>query len=59
LSIRGFVLNIEPLVAPALDGVGELKIKIAGFWTHTDANITYIVNGVFRVVAVEVENAFP
>jgi hypothetical protein len=59
LSIRGFVLDVEPFLAPALDGVGKLQIKIAGFWSNTDTDTTYIVDGVLRVVAAEVEDTFP
>jgi hypothetical protein len=42
-----------------LGGVGEVQVKIFGFWPNTDANTTYIVDGVLRVVAAEVENALP
>ena len=59
LRIRRFVLDVEPFLAPALDGVGEFQVKISGFWPNTDANTTYIVDGVLRVVAAEVENALP
>jgi hypothetical protein len=42
-----------------LDGIGEFEIKITGLRAHTDANTTYIVDGVLRVVAAVVENVFP
>jgi hypothetical protein len=42
-----------------LDGIGEFEIKITGLRAHTDANTTYIVDDVPRVVAVKVEYAFP
>jgi hypothetical protein len=42
-----------------LDGVSEFHVKVSGFWPDTDANTTYIVDGVLRVVAVEVKYAFP
>jgi hypothetical protein len=59
LGIRRFILDVEPLLVPALDGVDKFYIKIAGFRTYTNINATYIVNGVIRVVAVEVKNTFP
>jgi hypothetical protein len=42
-----------------LDGVGELHIKISGFRADTDANATYVVDDILRVVAPEVKDAFP
>jgi hypothetical protein len=42
-----------------LDGVSELHIKISDLWLDADAHTTYVVDGVFRVVAEEVKDAFP
>jgi hypothetical protein len=55
LGIRRFILNIEPLLALALDGVGKLQVKISDFWPNANANTNYIVDGVLRVVAAEVK----
>jgi hypothetical protein len=55
LSIRGLILDIDPLFAPALDEVGELPVKISDFWPDANTNTTYIVDGVLRVVAAEVK----
>jgi hypothetical protein len=59
LSIRRFILDVKPLPTPALDGVGELHIKIADLWTNADAHTTYIVDGVLQVVVAEVKDALP
>jgi hypothetical protein len=59
LGSRRFVLYVEPLLAPALDGVSKLHIKVSDFWPDADANPTYVVDGVLRVVAAEVKDAFP
>jgi hypothetical protein len=42
-----------------LDGVGEFNVKIIYVEMDADANATYIVDDVPRVVAPEIENAFP
>jgi hypothetical protein len=47
LGIRRLVLDIKPLPAPALDGVGELHIKIVDIGTNTDAYATYVVDDIF------------
>jgi metal-sulfur cluster biosynthetic enzyme len=59
LGIRRLVLEVKPLPAPALDRVGEFHIKVSDFGMSTDADTTYVVDDVFRVVAAEVEDAFP
>jgi hypothetical protein len=59
LGSRRFILDLKPLLAPALDGVGELHIKVSEFWPDADANTTYVLYGVLRVVAAEVKDAFP
>jgi hypothetical protein len=52
------VLDIHPLLAPTLDGVGEFHIRIINIRTNADANAAYIVDDVPRVVLPEVKNAF-
>jgi hypothetical protein len=59
LGVRRLIFYIEPLFAPTLDGVGEFDVKIINIWANTDNNATYIVGDVFRVVAPEIEDAFP
>jgi hypothetical protein len=59
LSDIRLVLDIQPLLALALDGVGEFEIKITGLRLHIDANTTYIVDGVPQMVSAKVEYAFP
>jgi hypothetical protein len=44
---------------PAFDGVGDLHIKVSDFGMDTNADTTYVVDDVLRVVAAEVEDAFP
>jgi hypothetical protein len=55
LGSRRFILDVELFFAPALDGVGKLHIKVFGFWPDEDANTTYVVGDVLRVVAAEVK----
>ncbi|KAM0878313.1 hypothetical protein ACQ4PT_034962 [Festuca glaucescens] len=43
----------------ALDGVGKFHIKVSDFWPDADANTTYVVDGILRVVVAEVKDAFP
>ena len=59
MGSRRFILDVKPLLAPALDGVGKLHIKVSDFWPDADANTTYVVDGIPRVVAAEVKDAFP
>jgi hypothetical protein len=59
LGIRRLVLDVKPPSAPALDGVGELYIKVSDFGTDTNAYTTYVVDDVFQVVTAEVEDVFP
>jgi 3-methyladenine DNA glycosylase AlkC len=42
-----------------LDEVSKFQVKIADFWPDKNTKTTYIVDGVLRFVAAEVENAFP
>jgi hypothetical protein len=59
LVADGFILDIKPLLAPALEEVSKFQIKIAGFRSHADADTTYIVDGISRVVSAEIKYAFP
>jgi hypothetical protein len=59
LGGRRFILDVKPFPLPALDGVGELHVKIVDIGTDADANATYVVDDVLRVVAPEEEDAFP
>jgi hypothetical protein len=59
LGSRGFILDVKPFPAPAFDEVSKLQIKIPDFWPDADANTTYIVDGVLRVVAAEIKDTFP
>jgi hypothetical protein len=53
------ILLVKPFLASALDKVGKLQIKISGIRPNTDADTTYFVDGIPRVVAVEVVDTFP
>jgi hypothetical protein len=59
LGRRRFFLDVKPLLAPALDGVSKLQVKISDFWPDANANTTYVVDGVLRVVAAAVKNTLP
>jgi hypothetical protein len=59
LGSQGFILDVKPFLAPALDGVGKLQIKIPDFWSGVDANTPYIVDGVLQVVVAEIKDTFP
>jgi hypothetical protein len=59
LGSRRFILDIEALLAPALDGVSKIQVKVSNFWSNANANTTYVVDGFLRVVAAEVNDALP
>jgi hypothetical protein len=59
LGSQRFVLDIKPLLAPALDRVSKLHIKVSDFWPDADADTTYVGDGVLRVVVAEVKDVFP
>jgi hypothetical protein len=54
-----FILHIEPFLALALDRVSKFQIEIAGFRPNADTDTTYVVDGIPRVVATKIEDAFP
>jgi hypothetical protein len=59
LVTSGFIHDVNPLLAPALDGVGKFQIKISGIGPDTDADTTYVVGGATRIIAAEVKDALP
>jgi hypothetical protein len=61
IILRGsrFVLDVQPFLAPPLDRVREFHVEVINVGTDADTNATYIVGDVPRVVAPEIENAFP
>jgi hypothetical protein len=59
LIIGGFLHDIEPSRVPALDRTSKLQVKISGFEPNKDADTTYVVDGIPRVAAAEVEDTFP
>ena len=61
ILLRGsrFVLDVQLFLAPPLDRVRKLHVKVINVGTDADTNDTHIVDDVPRVVAPEIENAFP
>jgi hypothetical protein len=59
LGERGLILDVQPFLAPTLDGVRELHVEIIDIGMEADTNTTYIVGDIPRIVAPEVEDAFP
>jgi hypothetical protein len=59
LAADGFVLDVQPLFAPSLDGVGELNIKTTYVGSDADANAAYVIDDAARVVPSEIEDTFP
>jgi hypothetical protein len=53
------VLDVEPLLAPVLDGLSHLEVKLVGFTSNRNNSTTDVVNSVLRRDPSDKENAHP
>ena len=54
-----FFLDVQPLFAPPLNGVGEFDVEVIDVGSDADANAAHVVDDIARAIAPEIKNAFP
>jgi hypothetical protein len=53
------VLDVEPFLAPVLDGLGHLEVEVFGFWPNRDDGPANVMDGGPRRVAPDEKYAPP
>jgi hypothetical protein len=59
LRVVVLLLDVQPPLAPPLDGVGEFDVKVVNFRTDADDNAAQIIGDIAGAVAPVIENVLP
>jgi hypothetical protein len=53
------VLDVEPFLAPILDGFGHLEVKILSLWPNRDDGAVNVVDSGLRCISLDKKQAPP